>query len=208
MINAQTSFTKNVIKKAEFDNLASMNRDRNGDSFIWKGLLDDVVASFNALAYKVCFFEFAHKFFASDAWQARHQIATSRDSRMSLRYSLKACLMPIVFMYPRTASLRFPIASSGSSPCDIMSNSGQYTVYPPLRGSGISSAEICNRCIVPPPARSIAYRKISVKWFGGKSVIGELTRGVTQTCHCEEAISKKRLLHSFPACRQTGSRSQ
>lgn len=81
----------------------------------------------------------------------RHLMESSTDSRIGWRYSLKACLMPRTFIYPRTASFRFVRALSGSSPWVIISNSGQYTVYPPLCGSGINSAVICKRCITLPP---------------------------------------------------------
>jgi hypothetical protein len=65
---------------------------------------------------------------------------------------LKAFLTPIVFMYPEIILVS---ASSGSSPWLIISNSGQYTVYPPLRESGINSVVSCNRCIISPPRQNI-----------------------------------------------------
>jgi len=163
LVNIQTSFAKNVIKKAKPDNFTSMDRDRNSNSFVRKSPLHNMVASFNAFTNKTVFFKSAHKLFSCNAGKAGHQTVTSIDSRMGLRYSLKACLMPIVLMYPATASLRFIIASSGSSPCDIMSNSGQYTVYPPFDGSEINSAEICNRCIALPPFKSISQYEGAVK---------------------------------------------
>ena len=88
MVNTQTSFAKDMLKKSELDNLASMDWHRNGDGFIWKGLLEDMMTSFYTLAYKSVFFKLAHKLFASNARESRHQTETSRDSRMSLRYSL------------------------------------------------------------------------------------------------------------------------
>ena len=153
LVNIQTRLTEDMLKKSELNNFTCMDRYRNSYCFIRKAFLEDVMAAFDSLTHESCFFKFADNFFSSDAWKAGHEIATSTDSRMSLRYSLKAFLIPIVFIYPHTASLRFPIASSGSSPWDIMSNSGQYTVYPPLRESGINSAETCRRCIMPPPAK-------------------------------------------------------
>src|SRR3989338_2270012 len=163
LVNIQTSFAKNVIKEPWPDNFTSMDGHGDGNNFVRKGFLHNMMASFNAFAHKAVFFKGAYKLFSGDSGKAGHQTVTSIDSRMGLRYSLKACLMPTALMYPVTASLRFAIASSGSSPCDIMSNSGQYTVYPPFDGSGINSAEICNRCIALPPTKSISQHGGAVK---------------------------------------------
>lgn len=56
LLNVQTGFTKNMIEKPELDNLASVDRNRNGDGFIWKNLPEDMMASFNAFTYKAGFF--------------------------------------------------------------------------------------------------------------------------------------------------------
>lgn len=128
-------FAENMTKQAEFYN--------------FEGFLHNMVAAFYAFADKAIFFKGLDKFFSSYARKPlAHLIETSTVSLMSLRYSLKACFTPTVLMYPRKASRRLAMESSGLSPCVIMSNSGQYTVYPPLLVSGINSAVICKRCIL------------------------------------------------------------
>lgn len=63
---------KDVVEKAEFNNLASVDRNWNSDSFIRKTFLKDVMASFNSFTYKTSLFKFGDELFTSNSWKTGH----------------------------------------------------------------------------------------------------------------------------------------